>query len=79
MEVIIATVAKAAVLVQKPLVDAAKLASVKLFVPSEFATPTDSEPAGTHNPVAGIGDKAEVAGVIIAQSPSKIHQNFQNI
>ncbi|KAJ7616929.1 hypothetical protein DFH06DRAFT_1145259 [Mycena polygramma] len=46
---------------QKPLADAAKLAGVKLFVPDELATPTDSEPAGSHNPVAGIGDKAEVA------------------
>ncbi|KAJ6553215.1 hypothetical protein B0H19DRAFT_1155965 [Mycena capillaripes] len=60
VDVVIATVGKAAVLVQKPLADAAKLASVKLFVPSEFATPTDSE-VDARNPVAGIGDKYQVA------------------
>ncbi|KAJ7614244.1 hypothetical protein DFH06DRAFT_1344201 [Mycena polygramma] len=53
---------------QKPLVDAAKLAGVKLFVPDELATPTDSEPAGSHNPVAGIGDKAEVAEYLKSQN-----------
>src|ERR1700761_3250145 len=52
VDVVIATVGKPAILVQKQLVDAAKLASVKLFVPSEFATPTDSE-VDARNPVAG--------------------------
>ncbi|KAJ7779367.1 hypothetical protein DFH07DRAFT_901286 [Mycena maculata] len=61
IDVVVATIGKAAVLVQKSLADAAKLAAVKLFVPSEFATPTDGEPEGSHNPVAGIGDKCEVA------------------
>ncbi|KAJ6454877.1 hypothetical protein C8R47DRAFT_1060914 [Mycena vitilis] len=67
VEVVIATLNRSVVLLQKPLVDAAKLAGVKLFVPDEFATPTDSEPAGSHNPVAGIGDKAEVAEYLKSQ------------
>ncbi|KAJ7459626.1 hypothetical protein B0H11DRAFT_2059333 [Mycena galericulata] len=60
VDVVIATVGKLAVLAQKPLVDAAKLAAVKLFVPSEFATPTDSE-VDANNPVAAIGAKYQIA------------------
>ncbi|KAJ7196193.1 hypothetical protein GGX14DRAFT_673360, partial [Mycena pura] len=66
VDVVIATVGKAATLVQKQLVDAAKLASVKLFVPSEFATPTDSE-VDARNPVAGIGDKYQIAEYLKSQ------------
>jgi len=67
VDIVIATVGKLAVLAQKPLVDAAKLAAVKLFVPSEFATPTDSE-VDADNPVAAIGPKYQIAEYLKSHS-----------
>ncbi|KAK7032841.1 NmrA domain-containing protein [Favolaschia claudopus] len=54
VDVVISTVTTAAVSGQKALIDAAKLATVKLFVPSEFGHPTDGH---THGP---LGEKAEI-------------------
>jgi hypothetical protein len=80
VDVVIATLGKAAVLVQKPLVDAAKLAAVKLFVPSEFATPTDSD-VDANNPVAAIGEKYQIAGTntYIAGLRWEAHKSHQSI
>jgi threonine dehydrogenase-like Zn-dependent dehydrogenase len=80
VDVVIATLGLAAVLVQKPLVDAAKLAAVKLFVPSEFATPTDSD-VDANNPVAAIGEKYQIAGTntYIAGLRWEAHKSHQSI
>ncbi|KAJ7806864.1 hypothetical protein B0H14DRAFT_3091354 [Mycena olivaceomarginata] len=43
------------------LVDAAKLSGAQLFVPSEYATPTDHQPPGTDNPLGGTGTKNRIA------------------
>jgi hypothetical protein len=75
VDVVIATLGLAAVLVQKPLVDAAKL-----FVPSEFATPTDSD-VDANNPVAAIGEKYQIASMntYIAGLQWKAHKTHQSI
>ncbi|KAF8146402.1 hypothetical protein K438DRAFT_1869623 [Mycena galopus ATCC 62051] len=46
VDVVLATLGPTAAAAQKPLVDAAKLAVVKLFVPSEYGTPTDGYTEG---------------------------------
>ncbi|KAJ7024543.1 hypothetical protein C8F04DRAFT_1239598 [Mycena alexandri] len=42
---------------QKSLADAGKRAGAQLFVPSEYAAPTDGQPEGSDNPVGGTGAK----------------------
>ncbi|KAF8169000.1 hypothetical protein K438DRAFT_1730376 [Mycena galopus ATCC 62051] len=61
IDVVISTVAIAGLVGQTSLVDAAKLSGVQLFVPSEFAAPTDSQPPGTNNPIGGTGAKNMIA------------------
>ncbi|KAJ7178003.1 hypothetical protein C8R46DRAFT_1075566 [Mycena filopes] len=46
VDVVLSTVGGLLAAAQRPLVDAAKLASVKLFVPSEYGTPTDGYTEG---------------------------------
>jgi nucleoside-diphosphate-sugar epimerase len=68
VDVVISTVNILGLMAQKSLVDAAKLAAVKLFVPSEFGSPTDGQPEGVDNPLGGIGAKNKIAGAIIYNS-----------
>ncbi|CAK5273491.1 unnamed protein product [Mycena citricolor] len=56
VEVIVSTLSTGAIPAQAPLVDAAKQAGVKLFVPSEFGAPTDGHTElefGQKNKIAG--------------------------
>lgn len=56
VDVVLSTITTAASAAQKSLVDAAKLASVKLFVPSEYGLPTvgyNDGPMGEKNQIAG--------------------------
>ncbi|KAJ7723003.1 hypothetical protein DFH07DRAFT_759717 [Mycena maculata] len=57
VDVVLSTLTTYAVGAQKPLVDAAKLAHVKLFVPSEYGMPTEG-----HGGLLGM--KAEIAGYV---------------
>ncbi|KAF7366618.1 NmrA domain-containing protein [Mycena sanguinolenta] len=61
IDVVLSTVAIPGLAGQTSLVDAAKLAGVRLFSPSEYATPTDSQPPGTDNPFGGTGTKDRIA------------------
>ncbi|KAJ7207767.1 hypothetical protein B0H12DRAFT_432695 [Mycena haematopus] len=61
IDVILSTVSITGLAAQTSLVNAAKLAGAHLFVPSEYATPTDSQPPGTDNPLGGTGTKNRIA------------------
>ncbi|KAK7017734.1 NmrA domain-containing protein [Favolaschia claudopus] len=61
VEVVLSTVGIPGLASQTTLVDAAKLAGVQLFSPSEYATPTDAQPPGSDNPAGGTGTKNKVA------------------
>ncbi|KAJ7665954.1 hypothetical protein DFH06DRAFT_263445 [Mycena polygramma] len=61
IDAVISTIGKVGVSAQKPLVDAAKLAAVKLFVPSEFGAATDGPPESASITAASIGDKYQIA------------------
>ncbi|KAJ7740098.1 hypothetical protein B0H16DRAFT_1378637 [Mycena metata] len=61
VDVVLCTVNNAVVGIQRPLADAAKRAGVQLFVPSEYATPTDGQPEGSDNPAGGTGAKNKIA------------------
>ncbi|KAJ7238971.1 hypothetical protein C8J57DRAFT_1143898 [Mycena rebaudengoi] len=61
IDVVLSTVGIPGLAGQTALVDAAKLAAVQLFVPSEYATPTDSQSPGTDNPIGGTGTKNQIA------------------
>ncbi|KAJ7454741.1 hypothetical protein FB451DRAFT_1279191 [Mycena latifolia] len=55
VDVVLSTITTTAAAAQKPLVDAAGLAAVKLFVPSEYGMPTDvpaEGPLGAKNQIA---------------------------
>ncbi|KAF7351368.1 NmrA domain-containing protein [Mycena sanguinolenta] len=55
IDVVLSTLTTTAAAAQKPLVDGAKLAGVKLFVPSEFGSPTEGHtegPLGAKNEIA---------------------------
>ncbi|KAF8207136.1 serine carboxypeptidase S28-domain-containing protein [Mycena galopus ATCC 62051] len=58
VDVVLSTLTTAAVVAQRSLVDAAKLAAVKLFVPSEYGIPTDGH---TEGPLAA---KNEIAAYL---------------
>ncbi|KAF7311402.1 NmrA domain-containing protein [Mycena kentingensis (nom. inval.)] len=58
VEVVLSTVATEAVSAQKPLVEAAKAAGIKLMVPSEYGMPTDGQTEGV------LGAKNEIAEFI---------------
>lgn len=58
VEVVLSTIAAEAN-AQKPLVEAAKLAAVKLFAPSEYGMPTEGHTEGI------IGDKNRIAGKLV--------------
>ncbi|KAK7039511.1 NmrA domain-containing protein [Favolaschia claudopus] len=55
VDVVLSTVATFAVAVQTTLVDASKIAGIKLFVPSEYGLPTEGHSEGP------LGHKAEIA------------------
>ncbi|KAJ7144903.1 hypothetical protein C8R43DRAFT_1198192 [Mycena crocata] len=55
VDVVLSTITTMASGAQKPLVDAAKLANVKLFVPAEYGAPTDGHTDGP------LGDKKKTA------------------
>ncbi|KAJ7815680.1 hypothetical protein B0H14DRAFT_2521781 [Mycena olivaceomarginata] len=55
VDVVVSTISGTAIMAQKPLVDAAKLAGVKLFVPSEYGMASDAHTAevlGGQNTIA---------------------------
>ncbi|KAJ7150868.1 hypothetical protein C8R43DRAFT_864925, partial [Mycena crocata] len=55
VDVVLSTISMAAAAAQKSLIDGAKLADVKLFVPAEYAIPTDGATEGP------FGDKQKIA------------------
>ncbi|KAJ7306923.1 hypothetical protein DFH08DRAFT_901385 [Mycena albidolilacea] len=61
VDVVLSTVNIAGLGSQTALVDATKLSGAQLFVPSEYATPTDHQPPGTDNPLGGTGTKNRIA------------------
>ncbi|KAF7335759.1 NmrA domain-containing protein [Mycena venus] len=67
VEVVLSTVNFAGIAAQKSLIDAAKIAAVKLFAPSEYGAPTDTQPAGASNPIGGIAPKNQIAKNQIAE------------
>ncbi|KAJ6468410.1 hypothetical protein C8R45DRAFT_909445 [Mycena sanguinolenta] len=58
IDVVLSTITTVAAAAQKPLVDAAKLGGVKLFVPSEYGLPSDGHTEGP------LGDKAKIAAYL---------------
>ncbi|KAJ6585730.1 hypothetical protein B0H19DRAFT_1250509 [Mycena capillaripes] len=56
VDVMLSTIATTAAAAQKSLADAAKLARIKLFIPSEYGLPTDGHTEG------GLGAKSAIAG-----------------
>jgi uncharacterized protein YbjT (DUF2867 family) len=56
VDVVLSTIATEALAAQRPLVDAAKLAGIKLFVPSEYGLPSDGYTEGV------LGAKNQIAG-----------------
>ncbi|KAJ6574599.1 hypothetical protein B0H19DRAFT_1218391 [Mycena capillaripes] len=60
VDVVLSTISFFALSAQKSLVDAAKLARVKLFLPSEFGAPSDGDPAGIHSRAGGIEAKQDI-------------------
>ncbi|KAJ7173639.1 hypothetical protein C8R46DRAFT_118944 [Mycena filopes] len=63
VEVVLSTIAPLPAGTQNPLVDAAKLASVKLFVPSEYGTPTDGYTGGLLAPKNAIIEYLKTVGI----------------
>ncbi|KAJ7144906.1 hypothetical protein C8R43DRAFT_890976 [Mycena crocata] len=61
VDVVLVTTATTAAGAQKPLVDAAKVANVKLFVPSEFGAPTDGPTEGNNKIEGPLGAKNKIA------------------
>lgn len=59
VDVLMSTLSTAAAAAQHSLVEAAKLAAVKLFVPSEYGMPTDGQTEGV------LGDKNRFAGKFV--------------
>ncbi|KAJ7141963.1 hypothetical protein C8R43DRAFT_892350 [Mycena crocata] len=58
VDVVLSTIPATLATEQQPLVDASKLANVKLFVPSEYVVPTDGHTEGP------LGEKNKTAGTI---------------
>ncbi|KAJ6577400.1 hypothetical protein B0H19DRAFT_1119648 [Mycena capillaripes] len=58
VDVVLSTITTTATAAQRPLVDAAKLAGIKLFVPSEYGCPTDGQTEGL------LGAKNEIAAYL---------------
>ncbi|KAJ7660916.1 hypothetical protein DFH06DRAFT_1089329 [Mycena polygramma] len=61
IDVVVSTVNIKALSAQKALADAAKIAGVKLFLPSEFGAASDAQPEGFHDTTLGTGDKHKAA------------------
>ncbi|KAJ6467457.1 hypothetical protein C8R45DRAFT_838554, partial [Mycena sanguinolenta] len=68
VDVVLSTVPTTAAATQKPLVDAAKLAKVKLFAPSEYGMPSDGHLEGVQ------GEKNKLVGKFRLASPLKSMQ-----
>ncbi|KAJ7815349.1 hypothetical protein B0H13DRAFT_1740292 [Mycena leptocephala] len=58
VDVVLSTIATEALAAQRPLVDAAKLAGIKLFVPSEYGLPSDGYTEGV------LGAKNQIAAYL---------------
>ncbi|KAJ7510296.1 hypothetical protein B0H11DRAFT_1846103 [Mycena galericulata] len=63
VDVVVSTLATSAAAAQKPLVEAAKLAAVKLFVPSEFGMPTEGHTEGLLGEKNKIAESLKAAGI----------------
>ncbi|KAJ7071412.1 hypothetical protein C8F01DRAFT_1110434 [Mycena amicta] len=63
VDVVLATLATTAVSAQKPIVDAAKAAGVKLFVPSEYGIPTEGETQGVSGAKNQIAEQLKNLGI----------------
>ncbi|KAJ6577529.1 hypothetical protein B0H19DRAFT_930777 [Mycena capillaripes] len=66
VDVVLSTINTMAVAAQNSLVDAAKVAEVQLFVPSEYGMPTEGQVEGV------LGDKNRIAG-------KEIHGSFRSL
>ncbi|KAJ7826918.1 hypothetical protein B0H14DRAFT_2816525 [Mycena olivaceomarginata] len=72
VDVVVSTISGTAIMAQKPLVDAAKLAGVKLFVPSEYGMASDAHTAevlGGQNTIAAYLKSAGIPSTRIYVSP----------
>ena len=63
VDVVISTLAVAALDVQPGIAEAAKEAGVKLFVPSEFGGPTEGETEGFFGAKASIQERLKAIGI----------------
>ena len=63
MDVVVSTLAVAALNVQPGIAEAAKEAGVKLFVPSEFGGPTEGETEGLFGAKASIQERLKAIGI----------------
>ena len=63
IDVVVSTIAQAALGLQEGIAEAAKEAGVKLFVPSEFGTPTEGATEGHFIEKAGIQDQLKSVGL----------------
>ncbi|KAJ7677336.1 NAD(P)-binding protein [Mycena rosella] len=63
VDVVLATLGSRAIDAQKPLVEAAKLAAVKLFAPSEYGMATDGYTEGVLGDKKQIADDLKAAGI----------------
>jgi len=63
VEVLLSTITTASAAAQKPLVEAAKLATIKLFVPSEYGMPTEGQTVGVLGDKNRIAESLKAAGI----------------
>ncbi|KAJ7510295.1 hypothetical protein B0H11DRAFT_1182859 [Mycena galericulata] len=63
VEVVISTITTSASAAQTPFVEAAKLAAVRLFVPSEFGMPTEGHTEGMLGAKNSISESVKAAGI----------------
>ncbi|KAJ7758860.1 hypothetical protein DFH07DRAFT_818097 [Mycena maculata] len=63
VDVVLSTVTTLATAAQKPLVEAAKLASVKLFAPSEYGMPTEGQTEGIFGDKNRVAESLKAAGI----------------
>ncbi|KAJ6520930.1 hypothetical protein DFH09DRAFT_1426606 [Mycena vulgaris] len=63
VEVVVSTITSMAVAAQKSLVEAAKLATVKLFTPSEFGMPPDGHAEGPFAAKGHVAEQLKAAGI----------------
>ncbi|KAJ7510421.1 hypothetical protein B0H11DRAFT_1846297 [Mycena galericulata] len=63
VDVVLATITASAAAAQAPLIEAAKLAAVKLFVPSEYGMPSEGHDVGVLADKQRVADSLKAAGI----------------